>query len=311
MSIEKVVILGSGPAGSTAAIYLARAGFDPLVLEGVQPGGQLTITTEVENFPGFPEGIQGPELMMKMKEQAEKFGARYEFDRVLDADLSSRPFTLSLENADEPIRTRALIIASGASAMALGLESEKRLMGHGVSACATCDAFFFKGKEIAVVGGGDTALEEAGFLTRFATKVTIIHRRDAFRGSKPMQDRALANPRITVLWDSVVTDVIGTPEKGVSGLMVRNVKTGAVTELPVQGLFVAIGHTPNTQPFAGKLEMNGQGYIATRSGTLTSVEGVFACGDVQDQLYRQAITAAGSGCMAALDCQRFFETHGA
>jgi thioredoxin reductase (NADPH) len=309
MSVENVVILGSGPAGSTAAIYLARAGFDPLVLEGTQPGGQLTITTEVENFPGFPEGIQGPELMAKMKEQAEKFGARYEFDRVVEADLSKRPFTLKMENTDTPIQTQALIIASGASAMYLGLESEKRLMGHGVSACATCDGFFFKNKEIAVVGGGDTALEEASFLTRFATKVTIIHRRDALRASKPMQDRALANPRITVLWDSVVVEVLGTEEKGVSGLKIKNVKTGALSELPVQGLFLGIGHTPNTQPFAGKLTMNEKGYLTTHAGTHTSTEGVFACGDVQDAIYRQAITAAGTGCMAALDCQKFLEEH--
>jgi len=309
MNVESVIILGSGPAGSTAAIYLARAGFNPLVLEGTQPGGQLTITTEVENFPGFPEGVQGPELMMKMKEQAEKFGARYAFDRVVEADLASRPFTLKMENADAPIQARSLIIASGASAMYLGLESEKRLMGHGVSACATCDGFFFKNKEIAVVGGGDTALEEATFLTRFATKVTIIHRRDAFRASKPMQDRALSNPRVAVAWDSVVQEVLGSPEKGVTGLKLKNVKTGAMSELPVQGLFIAIGHTPNTQAFAGKLEMNEKGYLVTHAGTHTSVEGVFACGDVQDQIYRQAITAAGSGCMAALDCQKFLEEH--
>jgi thioredoxin reductase (NADPH) len=309
MSVEKVVILGSGPAGSTAAIYLARAGFGPLVLEGGQPGGQLTITTEVENYPGFPEGVQGPELMMKMKEQAQRFGARYEFDRVTGADLSKRPFTLTLENSDAPLRTDALIIASGASAMYLGLESEKRLMGHGVSACATCDGFFFKNKEIAVVGGGDTALEEATFLTRFATKVTLIHRRDAFRASKPMQERALANPRIAVLWDSVVEEVLGTPETGVSGLKVKNVKTGALAELPVQGLFLGIGHSPNTQPFRGQLPMNEKGYLITHAGTHTTVEGVFACGDVQDMIYRQAITAAGSGCMAALDCQRFLEEH--
>jgi thioredoxin reductase (NADPH) len=309
MSVEKVVILGSGPAGSTAAIYLARAGFGPLVLEGGQPGGQLTITTEVENFPGFPEGIQGPTLMAKMKEQAEKFGARYAFDRLVEADLSKRPFTLKMENTDTPLQAQALIIASGASAMYLGLESEKRLMGHGVSACATCDGFFFKNKEVAVVGGGDTALEEASFLTRFATKVTIIHRRDAFRASKPMQDRALANPRIAVVWDSVVVEVLGTAETGVSGLKIKNVKTGALSELPVQGLFLGIGHSPNTQPFQGKLAMNEKGYLITHAGTHTSVEGVFACGDVQDMIYRQAITAAGTGCMAALDCQKFLEEH--
>ncbi|HOI10894.1 MAG TPA: thioredoxin-disulfide reductase [Myxococcota bacterium] len=307
--MRKVVIIGSGPAGLTAAIYTARAGLEPLVLEGVQPGGQLTTTTEIENFPGFPEGIQGPELMDRMREQAQRFGAQCEFRSATRVDLSKRPFLVEIDG-DETVEAATVILATGASAQYLGLDSETRLRGHGVSACATCDGFFFRGKEVAVVGGGDTALEEASFLTHFATKVTVIHRRDKLRGSKPMQDRAMANPKIAFLWDSVVEEVLDEGTGAVTGLRVRNVKTDAVSVLPVQGMFLGIGHLPNTQFLGDQVELDPKGYVVTKRHTETSVPGVFACGDVVDTRYRQAITAAGTGCAAAIDAERFLEEHG-
>jgi len=306
--MEKVVILGSGPAGLTAAIYCARAELQPLLIQGSQPGGQLTITTEVENFPGFPEGIQGPELMDRMKKQAEKFGTRIIFDNVSKVDLREKPFKIYLENSEELIETRSVIIATGASARFLGLEEEKELMGHGVSACATCDGFFFKGKEVAVVGGGDTAMEEANFLTRFANKVYVIHRRDTLRASKAMQEKAFSNDKISFVWNSVIERILGNKKTGVEGVILKNLKTNEKNTLNVQGVFVAIGHNPNTEIFKGQIEMDEQGYIITKNGTHTSVEGVFAAGDVQDKKYRQAITAASSGCMAALDCQHYLES---
>ena len=311
MRHEKVVILGSGPAGLTAALYTARANLEPLVLDGMQPGGQLTITTEVDNFPGFPEGVMGPELMDRMRAQVERFGTRFEMDEVLEADLSRRPFTLTTANGNT-LTTDVLIIATGASAKYLGLESETRLRGYGVSACATCDGFFFRGKEICVVGGGDTALEEAHFLTKFASKVTIIHRRDTLRASKAMQQRSFDNPKITFLWDSEVTEVLGTDS--VEGVRVRNVKTGDAHVLPVSGMFLGIGHTPNTAPFQKWIDHDDTGYLITQPGrTATNIPGVFACGDAQDHYYRQAITAAGSGCAAAIEAERWLEDqkHGA
>ena len=301
--IENVVIIGSGPAGDTAAIYTARAELDPLVIEGNTPGGQLTITTEVENFPGFPEGIQGPDLMVVLKEQAERFGARYIMGHVTDTDLSQRPFKITVD--DETVYyARSLIVASGATAQLLGLESETALMGRGVSACATCDGFFFKDQEVIVVGGGDTAVEEAMFLTRFTSRVHIVHRRDQLRASRIMQQRAFGNPKIGFIWDTVIDDILGVDEGEVKAVQLRNIKSGDVTEMPIDGVFLAIGHKPNTELFVGKLDMNETGYLLTHDGMKTNVEGVFACGDVQDWVYRQAVTAAGTGCMAAIDAER-------
>ena len=302
---RNVVIIGSGPAGLTAALYSARASLKPLVVEGLEAGGQLMLTTAVENFPGFPDGIMGPELMAVMREQAQRFGAEIARGDVQNVDLSVTPFVVTFE--DGAIEARSLIIATGASAKLLGLPSERALMGHGVSTCATCDGFFFRGKPIAVVGGGDSAMEEATFLTRFASQVTVIHRRDTLRASKIMQDKAIANPKVVFEWDTEVVDVLDPAKGVVSGLRLRNLKTGAEKELAVDGLFVAIGHTPNTALFAGQLEMDAMGYLVTGEGARTSVPGVFACGDVQDHVYRQAITAAGSGCMAAIDAERYLE----
>ena len=307
-SVEEriVVILGSGPAGLTAALYAARANLTPLVLKGVDAGGQLMLTTEVENFPGFPDAILGPELMERMEKQAARFEAELLHQEATRVDLSSRPF--SVWSGDEEWRAKTLVIATGAKAKMLGLDSERRLLGHGVSTCATCDGFFFRGQELLVVGGGDSALEEALFLTRFATKVTLVHRRDQLRASKIMQDRAFAHPKIEFLWDSVVDEVLGDGQ--VAGARVTNVKTTETTDVAVGGVFVAIGHTPNTALFEGQLEMQ-NGYITVEEPTTrTSVEGVFAAGDVVDFVYRQAITAAGMGCQAAIDAERFLEAQG-
>jgi thioredoxin reductase (NADPH) len=307
-SPRNVVIIGSGPAGLTAAVYAARANLHPLVFEGLEAGGQLMMTTEVENFPGFRDGIMGPDLMAAMREQAQRFGAELLQGNVTVVNLSAQPFEIVTDEGRA--LARSVIIATGASARLLGLPSERALMGHGVSTCATCDGFFFRGRPIAVVGGGDSALEEATFLTRFASSVTVVHRRDTLRGSKIMQDKAFANPKIAFEWDSEVIDVHDPKAGAVSAVRLRNVKSGAEKDLAVEGLFVAIGHDPNTALFRGQLEMDAAGYLATRDGTRTNVAGVFACGDVQDRVYRQAITAAGSGCMAAMDAERYLEHQG-
>lgn len=302
---ENLLILGTGPAGLTAAIYAGRANLNPLIVEGPQSGGQLTITSDVENFPGFPEGVMGPDLMLNFRKQAERFGARFVVGEVTEADLKSKPF--KLKTAKETLEAKALIISTGATANLLGVKNESRLIGRGVSTCATCDGFFFRGQEIAVAGGGDSAMEEANFLTKFASKVTVIHRRDTLRASKIMQDRAMKNPKIQFLWNTVIEDVLG--ENEVTGLKLKNSKTGEESKLPVTGLFVAIGHSPNTKLFKGQLDLDENGYIVTKGGTKTSIPGVFAAGDVQDHVYRQAITAAGTGCMAAIDAERWLEGH--
>jgi thioredoxin reductase (NADPH) len=314
--IRNVIIIGSGPAGLTAAVYTARANLAPLVIEGEpsstsdQPGGQLMLTTEVENFPGFPDGIMGPELMVRMREQAARFGADIITDKVRKVDLSERPFKLWTGLATDGPPTHlahSVIVSTGAQALMLGLEEEERLIGHGLSTCATCDGFFFRGHDIAVVGGGDSAIEEANFLTKFADSVTIVHRRDALRASKIMQDRAFANPKISFRWNGQVTQILGDTK--VEGVVVTDTVTGEPEKLDVTGIFVAIGHRPNTDLFRGILDMDENGYLVTGAGTATNVPGVFACGDVQDHTYRQAITAAGTGCMAAIDAERWLEAN--
>lgn len=304
----KVVIMGSGPAGLTAALYAARANLEPIVFEGLEAGGQLTLTTDVENYPGFPDGVLGPELMNSMRQQAERFGAQCVHGEITEVDLSERPFTVKTH--DNTIKADTFIISSGATAKMLGLESERTLLGRGVSTCATCDGFFFKDQKLVIVGGGDSAMEEAIFLTKFASSVTVIHRRDELRASKIMQDRAFKNEKIDFIWDSVLEEITGDKENGVTGVRIKNVKSGDISTLDCKGVFVAIGHKPNTDLFKGTLDMDEDGYLVTdpRSSE-TNIEGVFAAGDVQDKKYRQAITAAGSGCMAAMDAERFLEMH--
>ena len=306
--MRDLIILGSGPAGLTAGVYAARARLKPLIVDGHEPGGQLTLTTMVENFPGFPDGLMGPDLIRSMRQQAERFGAEYRPGTATAADLSRRPFRIAIDGATQ--ECRSLIIATGASAKMLGLESERKLVGHGVSTCATCDGFFFQDQEVMVVGGGDSSMEEALFFTKFAKRVTVIHRRDKLRASKIMQDKAFANQKIVFLWDSVPEEILDVGQQKVTAVRVRNLKTGTVTEQAMDGVFVAIGHTPNTAIFRGPLDMDAVGYIKTHDGTKTSIPGVFAAGDVQDHVYRQAITAAGSGCMAAMDAERFLEREG-
>ena len=305
---NKVIIIGSGPAGLTAAVYAARANLEPLVFEGSQPGGQLTITTDVENFPGFPDGIMGPDLMDHMRKQAVRFGATCEYKTVTKTDFSNNPFKIWVN--DDEYTADTIIISTGASARLLGLDSEKELMGYGVSACATCDGFFFKEKEVLVVGGGDSAAEEAIFLTKFASKVTIVHRRDEFRASKIMADRVLNNEKIDIMWNSAVEDIYGAKDTGVTGVKIKDTISGDLRDVSCDGIFMAIGHVPNTNIFKGQIDLDEKGYITTQPDTTnTNVSGVFACGDVQDQVYRQAITAAGTGCMSAMDAERWLEEH--
>jgi thioredoxin reductase (NADPH) len=306
MSDRKVVIIGSGPAGLTAGLYAARANLKPLLIEGLEAGGQLMLTTMVENWPGFRDGIMGPELMTEMRTQAERFGTEIIQSNVEAVDLKHRPFTVTLSDGKR-ITTESIIIATGATARWLEIGSDRKLSGRGVSTCATCDGYFFRGRPIAVVGGGDSAMEEAIYLTKFASKVTVIHRRDTLRASKIMQDKAFANPKIHFIWDSEISEVHDVGKGEVTHVVVRNLKTGERTEMPLDGVFIAIGHTPNTKLFEGQLELDPAGYVITHAGTRTSVPGVFAAGDVQDHVYRQAITAAGSGCMAAIDAERYLE----
>ena len=303
--MRNLVIIGSGPAGYTAAIYTARANLNPLLVEGLQTGGQLSMTTDVENFPGFPEGIMGPDLMVAMKNQAARFGTDFLPGMVTEVDFSRRPFRLRTDDGE--IEAKTVIICSGASARLIGIESERKLMGHGVSTCATCDGYFFRGKEIIVVGGGDSAMEEATFLTKFASKVTVVHRRDKLRASKIMQERAFKNPKIDFVWNTVVEEIYDVQGNNVKGVALRNLKSNEVVDFECDGVFIAIGHEPNTKIFQGQIEMDGNGYILTHDGTKTNVPGVFAAGDVQDHVYRQAVSAAGSGCMAAMDAERFME----
>jgi thioredoxin reductase (NADPH) len=305
--VRKVIIIGSGPAGYTAAVYNARAMLTPLMFAGAQPGGQLTLTTEVENFPGFPKGIQGPELMEHMRLQAERFGTEVVWDAVTKVDFSRRPFSVFV--GEKEYQSHAVIISSGASAKLLGLESEKKLLGYGVSTCAVCDGAFFRDKDLVVVGGGDTAMEDSNFLTKFARKVEIVHRREDLRASKIMQERAFKNPKINFIWNSTIDEIHDPAKKNVSGVTLRNLKTGEKMEKTVDGVFIAIGHQPNTEIFKGQIDMDDVGYLKTKHRTMTNVEGVFAAGDVVDHYYRQAITAAGMGCMAAIDAERWLEAH--